>query len=156
MNYSVIDISNIKEFEKNRTSGPMVIWYYADWCGHCTDFEPEWEKYKHLCNKKLNINTAKVNNDIIDKLSYNPEISSFPTIEFHNNGKRYSEFIDRKRTSDELINFTKENLKTLGIKNNKKSLKSKHNIKKRSHSLKKKSNTKKQKKKSTKKRRKTI
>ena len=39
-----------------------VTLYYADWCGHCNDFKPEWKKLnENISNlKKKNKNKKKV------------------------------------------------------------------------------------------------
>ena len=113
MNIVVDAESKIPEFERLRKKGPVIVWYYADWCGHCTDFDPAWNEYTNSCNNnKMKISNVKVNHDIIQKLSYSPEVQGYPTIQFHHKGKNLSEF-NQNRTPEELMKFAKGNLKNL-------------------------------------------
>ena len=113
MNYIVDDSSKISDFQKARLSGPIVIWYYADWCGHCTRMKDEWETYSSDCKTK-GINVAKVKDEIIQYLNYEANISGYPTIEFHNKGKKESNYPgDFERTSEKLMEFTSSELEKL-------------------------------------------
>ena len=60
----------------------------------------------------MKIINAKVNHDIIQNLSYSPEVHGYPTIQFHHKGKNLSEF-NKNRTSEELMKFAKGNLKNI-------------------------------------------
>ena len=48
----VLDLNdgNIDKFAKDMPNhGKVFIAFLADWCGHCQNFKPEWEKIKsHL------------------------------------------------------------------------------------------------------------
>ena len=50
------DIS-LNNFLKNRKTGTWMVWYYAEWCGHCKNMEEDWDK---LVSKKININFVKI------------------------------------------------------------------------------------------------
>ena len=130
MNIVVDNQSKIGEFETLRKKGPVVVWYYADWCGHCTDFDPAWSEYTNRCsNNNMKITNAKVNHDIIQDLSYSPEVQGYPTIQFHNKGKNLSEF-NKSRNAEELLKFAKGNLKNLPKPKRKSKRKSKRGSKK--------------------------
>lgn len=126
MSYHIVDsATKINDFEKEHSKKPMVVWYYADWCGHCTDMEPAWNDYKDKC-KNLKVSLAKVNADIIKYLKKDPEVRGFPTIEFHNKGQKTAEF-NENRNSEDLLNFTKKNLKLVQSEKPKKSKRRKSN-----------------------------
>ena len=87
-------------------------------------------EYTNKCsNNKMKISNAKVNHDIIQKLSYSPEVQGYPTIQFHHKGKNLSEF-SQNRTPEELMKFAKGNLKN--IPESKKKSKKKSKKRKRS------------------------
>ena len=150
----VNDSKSLKQFEDIHTKEPIMIWYHAEWCGHCKHMASEWEDFNKHCQSK-NINTAKISDEMLSDLKYEHNVEGFPTIELHNNGKKVKDF-NQQRNSKEFITFLENNLKELGLKSNKKpknSTKKKSKSKrKRSTSLKKKKN----KKNNSRKRRKTV
>ena len=119
MYYIVDNLSAVKKFERNYTKKPMVIWFYATWCGHCNDMEPAWDEYVNN-SKNMKVDVAKINSDYIKYLKKEPEIQGFPSIEFHNKGNKTAEF-KNNRTPEELLNFTKNNLKLIKSKKTRKS-----------------------------------
>ena len=151
----IIDVNDpvsLKQFEEIHNNEPIMIWYHAEWCGHCINMADEWEDLNKHCQSK-NINTAKISDEMLPNLKYEHNVEGFPTIELHNNGKKVKDF-DQQRNSKEFINFLEENLKSLNLKSNKKPKNStkKKSKKKKSTSLKKK----KRKKNSSRRRRKTL
>ena len=45
MSYHIVDsATKVNNFEEEHSKKPMVIWYYADWCGHCVKTKPIWKK----------------------------------------------------------------------------------------------------------------
>lgn len=149
---NVIDPISLKQFEKVHDSEPIMIWYHAEWCGHCRNMEDEWEEFNKHCQSK-NMNTAKISDEMLSDLKYEHNVEGFPTIELHNNGKKVKDF-NQQRNSKEFINFLEENLKSLNLKSNNKSKNStkKKSKRNKSTSLKKK----KRKKKNSRRRRKTL
>ena len=129
MNIVVDNESKIPEFERLRNKGPVIVWYYADWCGHCRDMEPAWEHFKKKC-KDVKVSLAKINSDAVKHLKKDPEVQGYPTIQFHNNGKKQSEF-NSDRTPEELLKFTLDNMKNIKKSKKKKRRKSTSNSKKR-------------------------
>lgn len=76
----------------------QVILYYADWCGHCKQFKPEWEKFKKIAkNVTTKEFTCDNNKNGCDK------IKGYPTIIILNNGKRIE--YEGERTANALVNF---------------------------------------------------
>ena len=78
-----------------------VTLYYAEWCGHCQRFKPEWEKLKTMLKAK-NIPVAEYEAD--NKGGKNPgkipqDIRGDPTIVVNGevyNGERTAQAIMRK------------------------------------------------------------
>jgi len=137
----VADPISLKQFEEIHSKEPIMIWYHAEWCGHCQHMADEWEQFNKHCQSK-NMNTAKISDEMLSNLKYEHNVQGFPTIELHNKGKKVKDF-NQQRNSKEFINFLEENLKSLNLKPNKKKKNSKKKKlkKKKSSSLKKKRKT---------------
>ena len=63
----------------NNSSGNQILFVYADWCGHCQAFKPEWNKFEKIC--KEGGNTCKaINGDENQELAKKYNIEGYPTI----------------------------------------------------------------------------
>lgn len=80
-----------------------VILYYADWCGHCTHFKPEWEKLKKMSDSTTIFEEYEDGKDsnIIDA----NQIAGYPTIQIVYDGKKI-EYVGQ-RTADAILEFIK-------------------------------------------------
>lgn len=73
----------------------QILFMYADWCGHCQQFKPEWEAFEGWC--KNNGVTCKAinggdesNGPLIQKYG----IEGFPTVlKCDKNGNKISEYL---------------------------------------------------------------
>ena len=84
-------------------SGKKKVLYYADWCGYCKQFMPEWDKF---CNQRLtNITTEKINCAQNQEMCQNSDILGFPTIILYNGNNK--SVYHGERTVKGLNNFTK-------------------------------------------------
>jgi thiol-disulfide isomerase/thioredoxin len=58
--------------------------YFANWCGHCVTFKPEWDKFaEHVKSSGNNINGVKINVERIEDSELGSSANA-PTI----NGKK--------------------------------------------------------------------
>jgi thiol-disulfide isomerase/thioredoxin len=55
-----------------------IILFKADWCGHCINFKPTWEKLQQKFNNKFHFITYDADKNTEELKKYN--VSSFPTI----------------------------------------------------------------------------
>lgn len=64
--------------------GNVIVLYYADWCGHCVRFKPEWAKFKTLMARK-HPNMCTVAEVEQSHLSNVPaaQVEGYPTIKFY-------------------------------------------------------------------------
>ena len=106
--------SNLNKFNNNIKSGPWLVWFYADWCGHCVNMKPEWEKLENKCKGNNNLNIARVNDQMKDKLHNNigNDVSGFPTIRLYNNGKLDNEYTG-ERNNNSFLEFLLNKINTL-------------------------------------------
>ena len=57
--------------------------YYANWCGHCVAYKPEWDAIKKLLQKN-GINTAEYEHSENKELMKREGINGFPTLKYVN------------------------------------------------------------------------
>lgn len=70
---------------ENLIKNKVIVLYYADWCGHCQNFKPSWEKLKSICSSDSFRSKYKTN---VVALEYSNEsnetrqkgITRYPTI----------------------------------------------------------------------------
>lgn len=84
------DINNdntLREFNQIAPNKNGIVWFYAEWCGHCQAMKEEWEKFEDaMRNSSMDIYIAKVNDAYNDKLDIPHSVSGFPTILYFENG----------------------------------------------------------------------
>jgi len=112
-----------------------ILRIYANWCFHCINMLPEWNKTKSkLKNKKINVidieqqemyKLFKFNSD--NKLNITP--SGFPTIVKVKNGK--VSYYNGERTSEKMLKWILSNNKTKKNKTNNKRKKGKNKTKRK-------------------------
>ena len=77
-----VDVDSIGKIPKFESLiGPVLVFVYADWCGHCQHYKPLW---KELANdKNRSINMAAVRDDMVNKTSLTQKaepVTSYPTV----------------------------------------------------------------------------
>ena len=98
----------IGKTEKFSEDVKKVYFIYADWCGHCTRFKPEWQKFETSCsNNNVEAYALNVDDQSNSKFIESNGVSSFPTvIVMKGNGEKTK--YEGERTSEDLMNFVKE------------------------------------------------
>ena len=135
---------NINKFNKNVKSGLWFVWYYADWCGHCTSMQEDWDQLLEINN----VNYSKINYTYLNKIKLKHQpVHGYPTLRVYNDGKFLHEYNNEENGLRNIDNFK------IYVNNYLPKLLKKHKIKKlkRKKSKKKSSKSKKSKKKHTKK-----
>ena len=93
--------------------GDWMVLYYAEWCGHCNDMKPEWQKVvNNFKNKKTNsnkINIAEIESKHIESLPNKPSIEGYPSIKMYNNGKEVANFENAERIASKIQEFANRN-----------------------------------------------
>lgn len=103
---------DLNKLQKAKNNSNVLVWYYAEWCGHCQMMKEEWEK---LVKSNPHVDLAKVSDDYV---SPDDNIRGYPTIKlFKSNksasGKGNSSVINYEgsRDADSLKTFLNENVK---------------------------------------------
>ena len=78
--------------------------FYADWCPHCVDFKPIWNKIK---NQHTNIDFVNV--DCTNNSPQVPYVKGFPTIALLDSNERFIETYENDRSYEDFNSYV-ENL----------------------------------------------
>jgi len=82
----VISIKSLEHFEKEvlNAESPVVVDFYADWCGPCRILEPSIQTWSKQFHNKVKF--AKVNIDQLSKLAVRYGIRAVPTVLYFDKG----------------------------------------------------------------------
>ena len=96
---------DIKSQKESFTLDDELLFFYADWCAHCTRFKPEVANFEQTGMIKITYLNDKTTKSVI-KNEYN--IEGYPTIYYvnHTNNKKIP--FGGPRTMEGLQNFVKE------------------------------------------------
>lgn len=92
-----------------------ITLFHAEWCGHCVDFKPTWEKMKENKEAWKNIEFEEYESGILNSLPEDvkkingEDIIGFPTIKISIFEKEYN--YKGVRNQDEIFGFVLERMK---------------------------------------------
>ena len=98
--YEIANGSNNSDGQKGK-----IILFFADWCGHCQQFKPIWEKLKRKMGKDVTF--VQVNDENVFEINIYG-VQGYPTIIAENGGKMFK--FNNNRTEDVLVDFINEKL----------------------------------------------
>lgn len=84
----------------------LVQLYYANWCGHCVRFKPEWEKLKKMVENDPDIVLEDYESEKNSQKIQDEGISGYPTI-LVVVGDKKTEY-NGPRTAEALLKYIKE------------------------------------------------
>ena len=93
----------ITAFENKINNGKWIVKYHADWCGHCQQLKPTWKKFIDTSDSNK-YNIASIENEAFNKMSNQPNVRGFPTIQLLNDGNFLKEH-EGDRTPDNFKAF---------------------------------------------------
>ena len=109
MHITVVNSASAQNLQNRMNSGNWIILYYADWCGFCQQFKPEWEALKS--RMPAHINTAEAESGVIPQFSKPPVVQGYPTIKLYRNSQDLGDY-QGARTSGDILEYLN---KTMGM-----------------------------------------
>ena len=89
--------------QNNINNNAIITLYFADWCGACKMYIPEWNRLKNIIQKDYpNISTVEINCEKNKDVCFAKKILGYPTISIKkNNENEY--FYEKSRNSEDVI-----------------------------------------------------
>lgn len=96
------------DFNKTNKRNYLVL-FYADWCGHCKNFMPIWDKFAQQNSSHNNFVVQKVSCEQNKQLCQQQKVEGFPTVRFYRADGKVVEYTG-DRSMDSLKKFTHDNM----------------------------------------------
>jgi len=100
----VLDGTNFEQYMQ--TTPLALVMFYAPWCGHCKQFEPEFASAADTLKDLVPLVKVDGSSDLNAKLTEQYEISGFPTIKLYREGK--VSHYGGERTADAIVAYMKK------------------------------------------------
>ena len=113
---NIIEFSESNNFDKLvlQSEIPVIIDFYANWCGPCKKLSPDLEK---ACTDHKTFKLVKINVDNFTELSEKYQVSSIPHVILFCCGKQEMSFRGNDKAAfDKMIEKCKEKCKSFRIK----------------------------------------
>jgi protein disulfide-isomerase A6 len=105
--FSAVKSLTSSDFQQVK-KGIWLVEFYANWCGHCRNLAPEYEKAAQALKGIANIAAIEA-----DKERTDVQVQGFPTIKFFVDGKMTD--YDGPRTSEGIVDFMFRKLRNVFI-----------------------------------------
>lgn len=108
-------VKNNKKAKELFTSPKELIFFKANWCGHCQRFKPVWDEVVSECNKQdkyshLRLTELDIDTDSAKPLMQKHNVRGFPHVVLVSEEGSDDKVFQRNRTKEELLAFLDENL----------------------------------------------
>ena len=105
--------SSASSFDSDVSDGQKLVWFYADWCGHCKNMHTDWDRAASQMNgddvKMVKVNCGNPKDKAHQSITRKYDISGYPTIMLLENGEPISEYKDG-RTEQDFRAYVSQNL----------------------------------------------
>lgn len=90
------------------SGGAKLYFFYADWCGYCRKFKPEWAKLKAEPNLGIELEEVDCSdNKNVPALAKEYDVKGFPTLILVNGSNKVT--YEGERSANAIISFIKDN-----------------------------------------------
>jgi thiol-disulfide isomerase/thioredoxin len=87
------------------SGGAKLYFFYADWCGYCKKFKPEWAKLKAEPNLGVQLEEVDCSNEA-PALAKEYDVKGFPTLILLNGSNKVT--YEGERSANAIISFIKD------------------------------------------------
>ncbi|KAK6590134.1 thioredoxin disulfide isomerase A6 transmembrane domain in C-terminal region [Cryptosporidium xiaoi] len=104
----VINLTETKYNEEVLNANNDIVWfikYFAPWCGHCRNLNPEIIKVAEFFKDNDKIKIARIDCTKESKLCKKNKINGYPTMRLYNKGKYIKQYKSPKRFHTDIIRF---------------------------------------------------
>jgi thiol-disulfide isomerase/thioredoxin len=105
--------SSPNTFDSDVADGQKLVWFYADWCGHCKNMHTDWDSAASQMNgdnvKMVKVDCGDPKNKSHEKITRKYNISGYPTIMLLENGEPVGEYKDGRGEQD-FISYVNQNI----------------------------------------------
>jgi thiol-disulfide isomerase/thioredoxin len=110
------DESQLDELDKRISLGPVLVFIYADWCGHCQRYKPNMDELEATPGRSVQI--ARVRDDVYPKSSLkNTPPEGYPTLMLIKENGEVAKFEKEGKVSPAIPNHTDMNQMKLLVRN---------------------------------------
>lgn len=100
MYLKIVSSEDAANLSNQLKQGNWLVLYHADWCGHCQQMKPEWNRViNQFTDSSNNINIADIESTHIPSMIKPPTIQGYPTIIMYSDNK-VSEYNGARISSD--------------------------------------------------------
>eukprot|EP00607_Mallomonas_marina_P005519 CAMPEP_0182428776 /NCGR_PEP_ID=MMETSP1167-20130531/23535_1 /TAXON_ID=2988 /ORGANISM="Mallomonas Sp, Strain CCMP3275" /LENGTH=364 /DNA_ID=CAMNT_0024611863 /DNA_START=55 /DNA_END=1149 /DNA_ORIENTATION=+ len=90
----------------------VLVEFYAPWCGHCKNLQPEWQIAGETFQPEDDVIIAAVDATVATKTAGMFEIKGYPTIKFFKKGSKIPEEYSGGRTADAIVQWVNNKIGT--------------------------------------------
>lgn len=103
---NVKHIENVPEFYKtvNKEKKPLLVMFYAPWCGHCKRMKPEFASAANRLKGQAILAGMNVDYPEAYKVRQEYNITGFPTVIYFEGGERLYDYWD-ERNEESIVNW---------------------------------------------------
>jgi thiol-disulfide isomerase/thioredoxin len=90
------------------SGGSTLYFFFADWCGHCKNFKPEWQKLTNMSDLGVQFEEVDcTDSKNVPALATEYNVRGFPTLILVNGGNNAT--YEGERTANAIASFIKNN-----------------------------------------------
>jgi protein disulfide-isomerase A6 len=116
VSFSTADVLHLtaENFDEHVThaDGPILVEFYAPWCGHCKNLAPEWDIAGKTFQPEDGITIAAFDATLSSEIAGRYDIKGYPTIKYFQTASAAPEDYQGGRTADQIVKWVNDKIGT--------------------------------------------